>query len=122
MRKLIILAVLVASFQSAGALAAVVKAAYLDDAKKNLSIDVAYGGGCQAHQFSLRLEGCLESSPVQCTARLIELTDAPDPCEAYFQKTVKISLKEAGLADAYFHNGSLEIKGDDGSSATVTLP
>jgi hypothetical protein len=122
--KLLVLATLF----TAGAQAAEVLSAKLDAAKKNILVDVSYGGGCKDHVFKLKLGGCLESFPVQCSAQLVEtVVDGPDFCEAIVGETVKFSLKKYGLTDGYFKGGSLTIIGDknfrgEDSSATVTLP
>lgn len=113
---------------SSGTHAAEVLSANLDAAKKNILVDVSYGGGCKEHTFKLKLGGCLESLPVQCSAQLVEtVVGGPDFCEAIVGKTVKFSLKKYGLTDAYFKGGSLTILGDknfrgEDSSATVVLP
>ncbi len=113
---------------STGAQAAEVLSANLDAAGKNILVDVSYGGGCKEHTFKLKLGGCLESFPVQCSAQLVEtVVGGPDFCEAIVGKTVKFSLKKCGLTDSYFKGGSLTILGDknfqgEASSATVTLP
>ncbi len=112
--------------EAPSAFAAQVKSAKLDAQKKNILIDVTYGGGCGEHEFSLKMEGCAESMPVQCHADLIEKTD--DGCLALISATVTISLKEYGLTESYYRNGSLTIYGDKDwqtnklSSATVRLP
>lgn len=104
---------------------ATVKLAKLDSSKKNILIDVVYSGGCGKHDFTLKLEGCAESFPVQCSAQLIEKTD--DFCEALISSTVVISLEEYKLNDSYYERASLKITGDKdetgkSSSATVRLP
>lgn len=110
------------------ATAAEVKSAKLDSSKKNILVDVVYGGGCKEHVFSLELGACLESYPVQCTAKLVEKTiGGPDFCEALISETVVISRKKYGLDGSYFEKAKITITGDRGftgepSSATVRLP
>lgn len=123
--KLITLALLVSSFS---AVAAEVKSAKLDASKKNILVDVSYGGGCKKHTFSLQLGSCMESYPVQCSAKLVESIEGGfDGCEALKYETVVFNLKQYGLTDSYFSKGSLTISGDKNfsgkvSSATVRLP
>ena len=45
-----------------------------------------------------------------------------DFCEALISREAKFSLKKYKLTDKYYQRGSLTIKGDSGSKATVTLP
>lgn len=106
--------------------AAVIRSARLDASKKNILIDVTYGGGCKTHAFELKMGICYETYPVRCQAQLVDLTN-DDFCEALISTTVVINLKEAGLEDRYYSNGSLTITGaDDGggtaSSASIRLP
>lgn len=111
---------------AAPAFSATVKSAKLDAANQNILIDVVYGGGCGQHQFSLKVGGCLESYPVQCTAVLEHKTN--DMCEALIYETVVINLKQAGLNNPYYSEGWLTIQGDLDfttnklSEATVRLP
>ncbi len=105
--------------------AATIKAGRLDSTGKNLLLDVSYSGGCGKHNFSLSLNGCAESLPVQCSAKLIHETN--DFCEALISKTITLNLAENGIKGSYFSNGSLTVEselagllGDD--SVTVFLP
>lgn len=122
MNKLLvaILGILVSN-QSYGA---VIESAKIDAAQENILIDVFYSGGCAKHLFSLKLNPCMESSPVQCTAELVH--NNIDDCEAVIGSTVVISLKEYGLDNPYYKGGTLKITGDKWnnniSSATVKLP
>ncbi len=107
--------------------AAKVRSARMDQSNTHILIDVTYAGGCSEHKFALKLDDhCLESSPVQCTAELVESTN--DGCEALIGETISISLEEAGLNDPYFAGASLTILGDldwqtnKPSSVQVTLP
>lgn len=122
---LILLAFSLCAFQAG---AAEVRGARLDANKKNLLIDVTYGGGCAKHTFKLAVGACRESFPVSCDAVLIEkISGGVDLCEAIISETVKINLKRAGLTDPYYRQGSLTIFGDqmfngETSQATVKLP
>jgi hypothetical protein len=123
--KGLILTSLVTLF-AAQAHSAMIRSAKLDSSKRNLVIDVTYGGGCGKHDFTLQVGGCLESYPVRCTAELIEKTN--DMCEALVSTTVVINLAEEKLNDHYYKGGSLTILGDQDwqtkkrSQATVVLP
>ncbi|NJM09747.1 MAG: hypothetical protein HC883_02295 [Bdellovibrionaceae bacterium] len=114
------------SFLASQSFGATVKSAKLDASKKNILIDVVYGGGCGKHDFSLEVGLCFESSPVSCTAELIHKTD--DTCEALIGDTIVISLKKAGLTGSYYEGASLTITGDldwetnKPSKVTVKLP
>lgn len=57
--------------------------------------------------------------PVQCQATIKHTTN--DFCEALITREAKFNLKEYGLTDDYYKDGSLTIKGDQKSSATVKL-
>lgn len=108
--------------------AAEVVSAKLDASKKNILVDVRYGGGCKEHDFSLKLGACMESYPVQCSAELVETIEGGfDMCEALIHETVVFPLKKFGLTDSYFKGGSLTITGDINqtgkpSKATIRLP
>jgi hypothetical protein len=122
--KALAVALLITSLPS---FAAVVKSAKLDAAKKNILIDVVYGGGCAKHTFTLKVGGCMETYPVRCTAKLVEkIEGGADFCEAIVSQEVKINLKAAGLTDSYYQGASLNITGDMSSngisSARVVLP
>lgn len=92
------------------------------DAKAGLLlVDVTYGGGCKEHSFKLDVGPCAESFPVQCTARVIDLTQG-DFCEALISETVQFSLKDYGLTDSYYSGASLTLVGSDKKSVSVKLP
>lgn len=87
-----------------------------------LEVDVRYGGGCKEHKFKLEKSGyCLESSPVQCSANVVDLTTG-DFCEALISETVTFDLNKEGYGDSYFSGARLTLLGDDSSSAVVNLP
>lgn len=100
--------------------AAQIVSAELDSSGKNILIDVVHGGGCGEHDYSLKLNGCAESMPVQCQADLVHKTD--DFCEALLHRTAVINLEAAGIKGEYYSGGSLTINGSNGSKATVILP
>lgn len=126
MKKHLVLVLGLIGLVNANAFAAYVKSAKLDAQKKNILVDVSYGGGCGDHEFSLQVGECLETFPAQCSAKLIEKTN--DNCEALISATVTISLEQYGLTDSYYQRASLTIMGDKNeqtnnpTSATVRLP
>lgn len=64
-----------------------------------LTYGVAYGGGCEDHDFTLCWDGTfLESFPVQVNLRLIHNAHN-DACEAYLSEEVSFSL--VSLREAY---------------------
>jgi hypothetical protein len=107
---------------SQAARAADVVDARVDERAGTIEIDVRYGGGCKEHNFKLEVgNACAESMPVQCRAKLVDLTSG-DFCEALVGKTVVFSIKKLGLDTDYFRGASLTITGDRDSSKTVHLP
>lgn len=120
MKSLIAGLALLSSFST---FAAQVVSAKLDANEENILLNVRYGGGCKKHVFTIQLQGCAESMPVQCRAKLIEKTEGGfDGCEALISQTVVINLKAAGLDEEYYQEGSLTITGANDSKATVRLP
>ncbi len=117
----IVVVSLLSTLVSAMAGAATVESAKIENG--SLIIGVSYGGGCIPHVFDIELLSCAESSPVQCQANLIhKMPQGFDPCESMRFEEVVIPLASKGLNSSYYSNGSLRIKGADGSSASVTLP
>lgn len=86
-----------------------------------LQMNVGFPGGCKTHQFELQLQGCYETFPVRCQARLVDLT-TDDFCEAFVTQPVSFGLKELGLLDSYYQRGSLEITASVGQPALIRLP
>lgn len=120
MKSLILSALaLGASFASVASATEVVDAR-VDERRGVLEIDVRYGGGCKEHEFKLDIGACMETMPVQCEARIRDLTEG-DFCEAIIGRRVVFSLKELGLDEPYYRGGSLKITGSRGSKV-VTLP
>lgn len=107
-----------ASLDSASAVT--IRSAKLDAAGENLIVDVSFGGGCETPKIELEMKGCAESSPVQCQATVKNMV--LDFCEMMLSQTVVFNLKTHGIEGRYYSNGSLTLKGSDGSSATVQLP
>lgn len=111
-----------------GAQAASVTSVRLDAARENILVDVSYGGGCKKHTFDLKMGACLESLPVQCTAKLVEKVEGGfDGCEALIHTTAVFNIKKLGLYGDYFSGGTLIITGDKNwegkaSSGKITLP
>lgn len=123
MKGLILTAfVTLAAAQSFGA---VVKAARLDSSKRNILVDVTYGGGCGKHEFSLEVGACGDR-PAYCLADLVEKTT--DMCEKTVVETVVLNIEEAELSNRFFRGATIEIQGDQDwhsrkrSNAKVTLP
>jgi len=124
MKKWVLVAI--SAMMGMNAFGATVLSAYIDQAKKELVVEIRHSGGCGFHDFSLEIFDCQETYPVSCKAKLVDSTT--DPCEALLHSFAHISLEEAGLTDSYFKGGTLKILGDfdvshgKTSSATVQLP
>ncbi|CAF1451670.1 unnamed protein product [Rotaria sordida] len=88
---------------------------------KTIELNVQYSGGCDEHKFQLKIGTCLESYPVQCDAKLIDLT-TNDYCKALIQRKVLIDLHEAGLDNSYYTGASILIHGARDSKTRVILP
>lgn len=88
---------------------------------KAIEINVQYGGGCKEHKFQLQMGFCVKTYPLQCNAKLIDLT-TDDYCEAFISRTVSISIHEAGLDDRYYTGASIKIQGAGNSNVSITLP
>ncbi|MBT4791076.1 MAG: hypothetical protein HON90_05855 [Halobacteriovoraceae bacterium] len=86
-----------------------VVSASVDAVKKTITVRVSYGGGCEDHKFSLEIGRCLESYPVQCTAKVYDKTT--DRCEALIRRNVSFSFEELGLNNDYFDGASINIIG-----------
>ncbi|CAF4002302.1 unnamed protein product [Rotaria sp. Silwood1] len=98
---------------------------YIQDARYNtttkaIEINLTYGGGCTEHKFHLKIGICLERYPVQCDAKLIDLT-TNDFCDAFIHRKISISIHEAGLDNDYYKGASIEIQGAGDSKAFVSL-
>jgi len=118
--KIVIL--LVTALFAVSASAAEIKGGRFNKAKNAIELDVAYGGGCTQHSFSLKIGSVLESYPVQCPdVELIE--DAKgDNCDGYIQETILLPLKDFGLNRSYYSGASLTIHGDYNTEVSITLP
>jgi hypothetical protein len=99
-----------------------VQGARYNAATQSIDVDVAYGGGCEEHKFKLQMGGCLESMPVQCSAKVIDVSAKPDFCEAYIHQTISFKLTDYGLTDDYFEGASVRIEGANNSRAAIRLP
>jgi hypothetical protein len=106
---------------STATFSAEIKATRVNSETKSIEIDVAYGGGCEKHDFKLEIGACLESYPVQCFAELKHDSNG-DFCEAYIQETLSFSIKELGLDDEYYELGSIDIIGDNNTRKSISLP
>jgi hypothetical protein len=118
MKKLI---AIVLSFTACTAFGAEITGGRMNAEKGVIEVDVRYGGGCEDHDFRIEMQGCLETYPVQCNAKLVDLTQ-DDFCEAMISRTIEFSLEKEGLAGAYYSQASLVIEGDRESSVTLSLP
>ena len=114
--------VLLSMFSAVNSSAAEIKGGRFNAKKTAIELDVAYGGGCQKHTFSLQIGSCLESQPVQCReVKLIENANG-DACRAYLHETIVLPLNEFGLNNSYYTGASLTINGDNKTKVTVRLP
>ncbi|UJR19475.1 hypothetical protein I4U23_022606 [Adineta vaga] len=98
-----------------------IRAANYNDQTKSIDIDIQYGGGCKEHKFELKIGACLESFPVQCGAKLIDLVE-DDLCEALLLHRVSFGIETLGLNTNYYSGATIRIKGDENTTATVILP
>lgn len=77
-----------------------------------LELDVAYGGGCETHDFSLCWpDGAfMESSPVQASLEVLH-DDHGDACDAWLSETVSLDLVplKAAYRAAYGGSGTILI-------------
>lgn len=98
----------------------------LDASKKNIVLEVKTSGGCGEHKFDLEVGGCLESYPVQCSAKLLHTST--DFCEAIIIETAVLPLAKYGFKDSYYRGGKLTIIGSESSrtgkpsTAVIKLP
>ncbi len=110
---------------SSTGLSASVKSVQFNPETGVIAVDVVYGGGCKEHKFTLKSNGCFESSPVQCTMDLVQTAGGDDGCEALINKTVEFKAADFGLTDEYYKDATITIVSDDKSSASfenVTKP
>ena len=98
-----------------------VQSATFDAAKQSLVLKVQYGGGCKDHVFQLKLVRCLETSPVQCSAVLIDKTE-DDFCKMIKVEDVILSLKDLGWNTAYYSKASVSIQSTSGAKLSIALP
>jgi hypothetical protein len=101
--------------------AAKIKNAHLDDTKQNILIDITYGGGCGQNEFSLELQSCSKTQPVECTADLVQKSN--DACEGLVHQTIAINLKKSQIESNVKLNiiGDQDWKAKRASSATVLI-
>lgn len=98
----------------------VVHGARYNSLTKGIEIDIEYKGGCKNHRFRLDGRICVETFPVQCPLDLVDLT-TNDPCSDVIKETIFISLREAGLDDAYHTGALLTIGGNKNSKVQIEL-
>lgn len=116
------LGLIAAIFTVGNAQAARVTGASVDIARKTVSVDVVYGGGCKEHSFKLvNNTGCFETYPVSCRLELIEDANG-DMCEAMIYKKIQFTFAELGFNDSYYSRAGITILGDNGSKAGFRLP
>lgn len=125
MNKLIVCVSLVMlSLQS---FAAQVLSARFDSSREYILVEVSYGGGCKPHQFNLKMNECMETFPVQCSAELQDLTK-DDDCTKKVHATVVLPLSKYKLNDSNYKGAYLTITGDKNpitnktTYSQVTLP
>lgn len=81
-----------------------------------IELQVAYGGGCEEHIFSLEVSPfCLESFPAQCSAVLAD-SGEDDVCEAYISETIRLPAPEITSRPYY-----LTVEGSNDSQVTVLV-
>ncbi len=111
---------LATSLSASAAFSAEISSGRYNAETQSIELDVVYGGGCGKHDFDLEVDGCRESFPVSCDAKLIETSQ--DFCEALISTTIQLPLQKEGLNDGYYSNGSITITGDNNSEVTIILP
>ncbi|CAF0983713.1 unnamed protein product [Adineta ricciae] len=87
---------------------------------KTIDIQVQYSGGCAEHEFQLKVGSCRETYPVQCDAKLIDLT-VNDYCDAIVSREVSISTQSIGLDDGYYAGATIQIYGGANTKAKFVL-
>ena len=123
--RLLIFSALLGLFSN-HAIGAIVLSAQLDDLQKNLLVKVDFLGGCENHQFELKLLGCRKQLPAQCVAFLVEKTF--DRCDDPQYAAIKFSLEKQGLTEAPYKGsrliiyGDVDYQGESRSNAAVQLP
>jgi len=116
-----------AALTSVSVFAAEIKGGRFNYEKNAIELDIAHGGRCGKHSFSLRIGSVLESYPVQCPeVQLIEDTN-DDQCDAWVEETIFFPLESVGLNDSYYSGARLTIHGDaihgdEQSKVSITLP
>lgn len=98
-----------------------VQSAIYDSKKQAIVLKVMYGGGCKDHIFQLKIGRCLESTPVQCDAVLIDTTE-DDFCKMINVDEVVLTIKELGWNTSYYSNASISIQSASGAKLAVALP
>jgi hypothetical protein len=107
MKKIFIamILVLISNYSSA----AIVKSASVDEKGENLLVEVTYSGGCGAHRFNLKYDGCFATTPAACEVMLVEKTK--DFCEKLIHETLTFSLTTYKLNELPFKGSLLTIFG-----------
>lgn len=112
----ITLSAIVLSFSTL-AHAAVVEDARLNIDNQTIEIDVTYSGGCETHDFEVKIRNCTRANPMTCIAEVVDHTSV-DKCRQIVQETIEVPalefLGKASLAD-------IVIVGEDDSAVRLPL-
>ncbi|UJR11211.1 hypothetical protein I4U23_015392 [Adineta vaga] len=98
-----------------------IKDARYNKQTKTIDINLQYSGGCAEHKFELKMGTCRESYPVQCDAKLVDLT-LDDYCDAIIGRQISINIQTVGLDTSYYTGASIQISGGANTKATIVLP
>lgn len=104
-----------------GQIAPLIQGGRYNSKTESIDINIQYGGGCAEHEFQLQIGACRETYPVQCDAKLIDLT-TNDYCKALIYRKISIDIHKAGLHTSYYTGASIQIHGAGTSKVLITLP
>ena len=97
--------------------AAVVEDARINVDNQTIEIDVTYSGGCEQHQFEVKVRNCTRADQMTCIAELVDTTST-DQCRQIVQETIEVPsfdvLGKMAIAD-------LVIVGDNDSAVRLPL-
>lgn len=119
MKKLLV-AIFVGVLSMAAQADVLVQSAKVVDSE--LKVVVSYGGGCEEHTFKMQITSCMESYPVRCPVKIMDISEKPDFCEAYITEELTFSLEDEGLTDSYFNGAALYFNWRADNQVTVRLP
>lgn len=100
--------------------AAEVKTAHYNSESDSIDLSIYYGGGCKKHVFTLEVGGCLESTPAQCSVKLVD-SGADDGCEAGIQSHISIPMSSITRSANEYTGAVFFIRGDEGSMAMTRV-